>query len=732
MQVNSRGSDSRKQEDDSSGYGGGQGRGIKVNITMRNSAAAERTTRDQPAKANNYNLPKPAGRERAWLLWSLLGLAIATLLTAGNNWHTRAATNRFVAAGGSDTSNDCSNPGSPCATIGHAVSQSAAGDTINVAAGTYIEHVIVSQSVSILGDPILGSTVDGTKTGSVVTINDGVTAMLSGLTMINGNGSSSFDIGGGISNNGTLTVTGCTIKSSQAITGAGIYNRGFFGQSTLTVVDTIIRDNLAGIGGGIYNNAGSATVMNTTITGNSASISAGIHNHQGAVLTVTGTSISGNSAANNGGIGNDSGATLTLINSTINGNFAATAVGGIINVGTATLVNTTIFGNSTGSIGGPKGLDNRTTLSLINTIIGGSQNGVDCASAGTLINSHNLVQDGSCGPAVSGDPKLGPLQNNGGSTFTQALLPGSPAIDAGDDSVLGPPFSLTTDQRGTGFPRGFGSHVDIGAFEVILCTITCPANITTGTGPGATQCCAAVTYSAPITTGTCGTVNCSPASGSCFAVGTTTVDCSEPGGANCSFRVTVTDTTPPTIVCPTNVKAVGTASCPTATGVKANFTVTATDNCPGVTVACSPASGSTFPAGTTTVTCTATDASGNRATCSFTVSTFSFCLQDETNPGKVVFVNAQTGDYIFCCDGVQIASGRGTITTRGCIGSIDHVKGDRRVHIQWDTSANGGAGTAIVQKGPSLTTVCQITDKKMANNTCVCSNVSPASAKSKS
>jgi len=47
-----------------------------------------------------------------------------------------------------------------------------------------------------------------------------------------------------------------------------------------------------------------------------------------------------------------------------------------------------------------------------------------------------------------------------------ALLAGSPAIDAGDDSVLGSPFSLTTDQRGTGFPRKSGLHVDIGAFEV--------------------------------------------------------------------------------------------------------------------------------------------------------------------------------------------------------------------------------------------------------------------------
>lgn len=61
------------------------------------------------------------------------------------------------------------------------------------------------------------------------------------------------------------------------------------------------------------------------------------------------------------------------------------------------------------------------------------------------------------------DPVLGPLADNGGPTFTMALLHGSPALDAGDDALLLPPYSLRTDQRG--FPRKSGPHVDIGAFE---------------------------------------------------------------------------------------------------------------------------------------------------------------------------------------------------------------------------------------------------------------------------
>jgi hypothetical protein len=58
------------------------------------------------------------------------------------------------------------------------------------------------------------------------------------------------------------------------------------------------------------------------------------------------------------------------------------------------------------------------------------------------------------------------LNNNGGFVPTMALQPDSPAVNAGDDSVLGPPYDLKTDERGPGFPRKSGPHVDIGAYEV--------------------------------------------------------------------------------------------------------------------------------------------------------------------------------------------------------------------------------------------------------------------------
>jgi hypothetical protein len=263
-------------------------------------------------------------------------------------------------------------------------------------------------------------------------------------------------------------------------------------------------------------------------------------------------------------------------------------------------------------------------------------------------------------------------------------------------------------------------------------TINCPtqpivANTTTR------ACSAPVTFT--VTAGGLPqpTVTCTPSSGSVFPKGVTTVMCTASNGvgnnATCSFTVTVNDTESPVFPngCGTPITLTAQVSCPFAASALVSFTTpAATDNCSAVTVICNPPAGSMFPVGTTTVTCTATDGSNNTTQCAFAVNAFSFCLQDDSNPGNVVLVNAQTGDFSFCCGGVPIASGRGTLTTRGCSGSIDATKGDRQVHIQWDTAANNGlgAGTAYVQK-LSNGTICQITDKNMSNNTCQCSNPPP-------
>ena len=93
-------------------------------------------------------------------------------------------------------------------------------------------------------------------------------------------------------------------------------------------------------------------------------------------------------------------------------------------------------------------------------------------SGSIVSNGYNLSSDGTCpfngpGDLQNTDPKLGPLQNNGGPTFTQALLAGSPAIDAGNPNGCtdGNGILLTTDQRGYPRPEKPGGRCDIGAYE---------------------------------------------------------------------------------------------------------------------------------------------------------------------------------------------------------------------------------------------------------------------------
>jgi subtilisin-like proprotein convertase family protein len=247
------------------------------------------------------------------------------------------------------------------------------------------------------------------------------------------------------------------------------------------------------------------------------------------------------------------------------------------------------------------------------------------------------------------------------------------------------------------------------------CVLTCPANVTQSNDPN--QCGAVVTYPAPTTSGSCGTVTCSPPSGSFFPVGTTTVTCSETSMAmaTCSFTVTVNDTQPPTITCPANVTAVGT---PGSTTVTVTFPdPVASDNCPGVTAACVPPSGSMVPVGVTTVTCTATDASGNTATCSFTVQAFDGRLQDNSaGCAKTVVFDTISGAYSFCCNGT-VLTGVATVKKKGLTFTLEHNALDRKVLIKLDAATGKGTATAQILPGGA---VCTITDSTTANDSCTC------------
>lgn len=104
---------------------------------------------------------------------------------------------------------------------------------------------------------------------------------------------------------------------------------------------------------------------------------------------------------------------------------------------------------------------------------------------------------------------------------------------------------------------------------------------------------------------------------------------------------------------------------------------------------------------------------------------------DQTNAGNVVLFNTVTGEYRFCCSGVMLATGKGVLTIRGCIGTIDDQKGARKVHIGFDFSANKGhgAGTAALFLDGSTNPKCAITDQSMAGNVCACPGAPPAASK---
>jgi uncharacterized repeat protein (TIGR01451 family) len=260
-----------------------------------------------------------------------------------------------------------------------------------------------------------------------------------------------------------LTIDG----GSYAITISGNNAARVFNISSgnVTLKHLNIVHGKAGEGGGIYN-AGTLTVQNCTLSSNTATGGmntggGGIHND--GALTVRNSTLTGNAATNGGdggGIYVDDGSSLMLQNSTLSGN-TASAGGGIQNYwGTVTLQNSTLANNTASWTGGGIHLFYG-TLHYQNTLIADNTGGQNCEitySGPIGTNVHNLVEDGSCNAAFSGDPALSPLADNEGDTWTHALQPGSPAIDAGDDATC-----LATDQRGIKRPQNFSC--DIGAYE---------------------------------------------------------------------------------------------------------------------------------------------------------------------------------------------------------------------------------------------------------------------------
>ena len=174
------------------------------------------------------------------------------------------------------------------------------------------------------------------------------------------------------------------------------------------------------------------------------------------------------------------------------------------------------------------------------------------------------------------------------------------------------------------------------------------------------------------------------------------------------------------ITCPPNVSAVAAPTCPPTNTAVVNFPLPAlSGNCPLPVnpIVCTPPSGSSFPVGTTTVTCTATDDFGLSLSCSFTVTVFNACIQDDSNPGNVILFNTFTGEYRACCSGVVIAAGVGTVYRQGCDVTLQHNAATWRVTAKWSSMYLRGSGALQLPVGSIR---CTITDRDIRNNSCMC------------
>lgn len=402
------------------------------------------------------------------------------------------ATTWYVNGTTGDDTNTCLGVMSACETVAGAVSKAAEGDTVEIAAGTYPEHLEV-QNLTLIGAGTGSTFLDGNHTGRVLQTT--LSVSISNLTIRHGDAGG--ERGGGIYNFGTLSLENVKVMENTADQGgAGIFNVG-----TLDLVNSEVLSNTSeGVGGGIYlwNNS-LLTATNSLIGWNEGSQGGGIYNTGGlhmedsilrdnqAALFSGGLAVSsgsanlervtvtGNHADNyNGGISNNYG-TLTLTNVTISGNSAPDWVGLFSSGETAqtTVLNTTIASNLASGSGtartGGVANNNNATISIQNSIIANNTHR-NCVVSGTWTSlGNNISNDTYCNFNQSGDLQpvdahLAPLGDYGGPTQTHALLPSSPAIDAANNSAC-----PASDQRGITRPfdgdNDGNSDCDIGAVE---------------------------------------------------------------------------------------------------------------------------------------------------------------------------------------------------------------------------------------------------------------------------
>jgi CSLREA domain-containing protein len=304
-------------------------------------------------------------------------------------------------------------------------------------------EMAISQSVNINGTGANSLIVSGNNTNRVFNVTAIGTYSFSGLTIANGFFPSGVNGGGGISSisGGNVNISNSTLSGNSTPGSGG----GIFCSGTVNVSNSTFSGNQSGnSGGGIFAYSGVVNIINSTFSGNSTpgNNGGGIFVYFSAAANITNSTFAGNSAEFGGGIYNTNTGVVNLRNTIVALNTTTAGSPDINN--TVTSQGHNLLGKSNGS--------------------SGLTDGVNGDKVGTV--------------AMPLDPQIGPLQNNGGPTFTRALLIGSPALDAGDNCVfdntclptLG--VSLTTDQRGAGFARKLDGDfngtpaVDMGAFEL--------------------------------------------------------------------------------------------------------------------------------------------------------------------------------------------------------------------------------------------------------------------------
>jgi hypothetical protein len=388
------------------------------------------------------------------------------------------------------TVTDCGDTGAP-GQLRSVITAAAAGDTVEIAACTVTltapaSPLTVSVDLTIRGAGPSATVIDGADITQLFNVVAGVVT-IADLTVRNGTAPSvggaivvglatvaltntvvrdsrSGSAGGGIFTNGAVTLTGSRVTGNVAGgspgSGAG---GGIFSNAPVTLVDSTVSDNVAaadasfgGTGGGIFSND-EVTLIDSTVSGNHAE----------------GTPASGGKG---GGLFANS--TLTLTNSTVSGNVAAAGSGntggGIRANDLLTMTSSTVAGNAApDGAGGGIFADNPSANSLRSTILADNTGVTRNCSQPLVSLGHNLEDADECGldPALGDlpntDPRLAPLASNAGLTQTHALLPDSPAIDAGD-----PAACPATDQRGVQRPLDGDADgtvaCDVGAYERIF------------------------------------------------------------------------------------------------------------------------------------------------------------------------------------------------------------------------------------------------------------------------